>query len=133
MRLTTAIVAFLMVLSSSGFTVVLHSCLMAERSCCSASMTGHMAGDEGAIPGKPELKNDMSCCSTTVAGGVNSNPIVTGTLQPALAHLDLVALLPPMVSSGGQCIASHSTFFLSSTAASPPSVEKYVLNSSFLI
>jgi len=132
-NLTAAVVAVLLALSSSGFTTVLHSCLMAERSCCDASMMANMSGDEQTILGKPVLRNDMSCCAITVAGGLNTNPIVAGNQQPPQQHLDLIALLPPSAVSGEQHVPTHPTFFSSSTAPSPPSVEKYLLNSSFLI
>jgi hypothetical protein len=132
-RFIATVAAFLLILSSSGFTTVLHSCLMAERSCCNASMMAHMNGDEGAVPGKPVLKNNMSCCAVTVAGGLNTNPIVTHDQHHGVQHLDLIVLLSPRTSSDEQQVLTHSTFFSSSTATSPPSVEKYVLNATFLI
>jgi hypothetical protein len=129
-----AIVAFLLALSSSGFTAVLHSCLMAqEKSCCDVSLMREMASDEGVIPGTPVLKNNMSCCTITVAGGLNTNPIVIGDQAAPLQHLEVLALIPPVEFSGAQHILTHSTLVSASVAASPPSVEKYVLNSTFLI
>lgn len=133
-RIIAAVAAFLLALSSSGFTAVLHSCLMAERSCCDASMMTHMSGDEGATQaGNPVLKNVMSCCAVTFAGGLNANPIVTGNQYSSLHHLDQVALLPPSVLTGAQQISSHPVSASFLAAASPPSVEKYLLNASFLI
>jgi len=134
-RLTAIIAALLLALSSSGFTAVLHSCLMAEKSCCGLPlnmMAGTPLNDaEGAAD--PTLTSNMSCCAVTVAGGLNTNPIVSGTQQTTPQHLDLISLLPPSVLSGAQDIHSHPIHFASSAAASPPSVEKYVLNASFLI
>lgn len=97
------------------------------------AMMTRMDGDENGVPGKPVLKNNMSCCAVTVAGGLNTNPIVAGNTQPAPLHLELIALLPVSSSSGEQELPTHSTFYSFSGAVSPPSVEKYVLNATFLI
>ncbi len=134
-RFAAAIVAILLTLSSSGFTAVLHSCLMAERVCCDQpmSMMARMPAEDGAFPGSPVLQSDMSCCSVTVAGGLNTNPIVAGNQLPAPPHLDLIALLPSSALSVTQLALTHPALFSSSAVVSPPSVEKYVLNATFLI
>jgi hypothetical protein len=132
-RLTAWIVALLLSVSSSGFTTVLHSCLMAERSCCNPSMMTHMPIDRRAGTGNQVLESSMSCCATAVAGGLNSNPIVTGHQSPAHQHLDLLALLPIAEGSGAHYVCSHHILLARSAAASPHPVEKYVLNASFLI
>lgn len=132
-RFTAAIVALLLTLSSSGFTAVLRSCLMAERRCCDVSMMAHMPGDDAAVPGKPALMNNMSCCAVTVAGGLNANPIVAGNQQIVLHHLDVLALLPPTTCIDAEHVLTHSLLLSFSSATSPPPVEKYVLNAAFLI
>ncbi len=132
-RLTSLIVAILLMVSSSGFTAVLHSCLMAERSCCDQSMMLHMPLDRGTHSGIPGLKADLSCCAVTLAGGLNTNPIVPGNQHSAPQHLDVLSLLPIAECSCTQDVCSRLTFLASTVSASPPSVEKYVLNATFLI
>ena len=134
-RYAALIVAFLMTLSCSGFTTVLHSCLMKNRGCCETSMglMHRMTGGEPASPGNLILKSNMSCCATTVAGGLNTNPIVSGTQHSIPQHLSLLALLPADELSCAQSFSTSQILSSCPLAASPPSVEKYVLNAAFLI
>ncbi len=105
-RLTAIIAGLLLALSSSGFTAVLHSCLMAEQSCCDQplNMMAGMPLDDEEGSANQALTANMSCCAVTVAGGLNTNPIVSGNQQTAQQHLDLILLLPPTVLSGAQQI-----------------------------
>jgi hypothetical protein len=134
-RSVAIIASLLLALSSSGFTLILHSCLMAGQSCCDRpmSMMSHMPWENAGSPEAPVLKSNMACCAVTVAGGLNVNPIVAGSQYPAPQHLDLIALLPPSIASGAQQVPAFSACSLSLGASFPPSVEKYVLNASFLI
>jgi hypothetical protein len=133
-RRTALIVAILLALSSSGFTSALRSCLMPDHACCSAMGTmAHMPGDEGAIPGILALKSPTSCCSVTVAGGLNTNPIIAGTQQPSFHHLDLLAPVHSAAPCGAQPTLAHLGFSSFEATASPPLVERYLLDCTFLI
>jgi hypothetical protein len=130
-------------LANSGFTVVLYHCTMTEEMCgmscckgisdCSAGACQDMGGSQ-----TPETKServDQPCRTATVVGGVQTEPTVVEK-QFNGRQIISVDLLPTSVfeTAIGPCV-DLPAFHFTSTASnvSPPSVDTYVLNASFLI
>jgi hypothetical protein len=125
------ILVVLLLAANSGFTLALHSCLMSQMACCADSMPSdrdHATDPALAAPA-------AQCCAVTVAGGVNTNPIATERFQSTdLQKYGGVALVPAVAALAPvQAPASSRFSSLASGRAAPPSVEKYLLNSTFLI
>ncbi len=125
--------ALFLLVANSGFTLVLHSCMI-EMSCCDGSMAtstlGH-AGTGAATLARPGAQ----CCAVTVAGGVSSNPIVTDRTTSTVTQKPCVPGESAHQPSGAGLISRASSRFPSHAThrVEPPSVEKYVLNASLLI
>ncbi len=133
------ILAVLFVLANSGFTTVLRQCMMksdATMECCSipekSDAASHDAVQKNA--NSSSIVSQVSCQTITIVGGIAST---NALLQRVSSSHD---------SKANACCnhLQHSTLFKISTTdfgilsyfsatISPPSVEKCVLNSSFLI
>ena len=119
----------LFMIASSGFTVVLRNCLMNSPDCC-ATMC-----QESAPSAKDESVNaQMGCPMSIVAGGLNTNP---GLIEKSVKlQNNRHEVLPVTVSHPGRYAQPQNEFGRItpySSSSSHPSVEKYVLYSSFLI
>jgi hypothetical protein len=130
------IVAFLFFLASSGFTSVLHICAMEASGCCDVSPAGGEKPCENPLPQSTGHVTQIgsSCLANIVAGGLVgvqgttekdsraqvSKPIaLIGSLAPRMLHLPSISV--------SRHHSSHNP------ACSPPSVETYIMNTSFLI
>ena len=124
--------------ASSGFTLVLSHCTMESTDCCKKTI-GDMPHecsmmDPPQASSGPAVTMDGNCHSLTVAGGLATDPtVVEKESLTRVVKLDVHAgfTLVPMIS----VVAFSSQPSLSAVAqyASPPPVEAYVLNSTFLI
>lgn len=127
-----AIVTFL---ANSGFTTILHNCTMVSMSCCEApSETNHKdCGEELPSDSAPSIQSNSVCHTNTIVGGVTTNPAVfekSGKSDVKKVVLTFAVLISPATLS--QDFAS-SSFPAVTSPVFLPSVEKYVLNASFLI
>ncbi len=130
---TLALVTFL---ASSGFTTILHNCTMEVTTCCEAPREVNHKDCGGSVPANTELfiQSDAFCHTNTVVGGVTTNPAVlekdgksdVKKLQKAESILTTSATAFNQLRSPFNSFSSGTPVFL-------PSVEKYVLNASFLI
>ncbi len=128
------IAAVLLLAVSSGFTVVLHSCLMETMQCCETMSTdGSM---DAAMPtqGSRVAQAGSSCCTSTVIGGLNSFTALLEK-QTKTDHLKVaIVLLHTDPSDQFSLLTSPVRHFVHSAhGASPPSVEKYILHAALLI
>ena len=124
--------------ANSGFTVVLYHCTMEEMDCCTTpneqmSDACSMMDPPQASSG-PVLTAGDNCHSVIVAGGLKTDPtVVEKESVSRVIKIDLVAGFVPYLEVSN--VSSQAPSF--STAApqntSPPAVETYVLNSTFLI
>ncbi|MBI5473565.1 MAG: hypothetical protein HY961_14595 [Ignavibacteriae bacterium] len=128
--------AFLFLLASSGFTMIVHICTMEAAECCDTSG----ASDHHGCPNEPQsepitgvsFKNLDDCHINAIVGGL-------AAIQTLLEKNDKtqnVAVLAVLASSfvSPEPVNTTSWFSYSFTeSVSPPSVEKYVLNETFLI
>ncbi len=129
------LLALLLLVASSGFTMALHSCLMAEHGCCTTSpmeMPAHHHAGGSAI----HLERvGGKCCEVRIAGGLNANPAVSEH-APSLVPQKLVihTQLPGnLIEANTGNFTSSLVLFSTSRFVSPPPVEKYVLDAAFLI
>ena len=126
----------LLLVANSGFTMVLHTCLMPEMSCCEPSERNVTGGDgcdharAVAFAAMPFL-----CCQLEIVGGVDSNPISTD--RPNDSGVQKLIVVATILHSP---IAAYTALSLSSTCVSlfseragPNPVDRYILNATFLI
>jgi hypothetical protein len=133
-RIIALLTVIMLSLSATGFTAILHSCLMAEMDCCDEPMAMMMRDFHDPASDAPALKVKSDCCSVTVAGGLNDSPIVAGNQKSDSHQTDVLMILPLAVISGNSQLSSHTILAFSSSGIVPlPSVEKYILNAAFLI
>lgn len=134
------------IVANSGFSVALTYCAMSDTDACSMATANsddqNMSGtcDDHASPSQANREVAFSqndpCMLTTVAGGLQTDPTTVEKQSAARNVLEKLADLafdaPVLVSNqlNGQ---NFSLFSPSTTNVSPPSVEKYVLNATFLI
>lgn len=129
------VLAVITFLANSGFTTILHNCTMVSMSCCDApSETNHKdCGESLPADSAPSIQSNSVCHTNTVVGGVTTNPAVfekNGKSDLKKSVLEVTLLVSPTTLS--QDFAS-SSFPAVTTPVFLPSVEKYVLNSTFLI
>jgi hypothetical protein len=130
-------------LANSGFTVVLYHCAMTEEMCgmsccngtndCAAGTCEDM--DESQTPVAHPVTMGQPCQTATVVGGYQTDPTV---VEKQFNGRQIITddLLPTSVFETGIGLrVDLPAFHFTSTASnvSPPSVETYVLNASFLI
>ena len=123
-------------LASSGFTVVLYHCTMGEMSACTDyCMAGNADATDQHQPAQALLSSiENSCHTVTVAGGLRTDPSVVergSIVQQIKVDFALSPDLNPVLAS-----RIDQPILLFSTRASnfsPPTVETYLLNSTFLI
>lgn len=132
-RLIRILLAVLVLTASSGATAVLNRCLMEEASCCCPNETSNHdgCGVPNALPSGHVFKSDFTCYTSVVVGGV--------ALKQALLEKEnrqesgkAVTFISPR-SSGLLQSDTPSHTLIVSQSISPPSVDRYVLNASFLI
>ncbi len=124
-------------LAASGFTVVLHHCTEQEQACCPTSDHGSCAcamTDPSQSSDTPSVYAGDCCDSVLIAGGLKIDDMVveeesaTRVVKPELVKTltagSLSLTLAPMR-------IPHS--WITSFNIAPPTVETYVLNSTFLI
>lgn len=139
MILSGRILAILFILANSGFTAVLRQCTMksvAPMECCN----GSKESDEAASDGTQNqaslrlIESQFSCHTTTIVGGIASTSALLqkeSARQSAKAN-EFCAQHQQNTTSTSDIDHSTNPAHFAATL-SPPSVEKCVLNSSFLI
>ena len=139
MILSGRILAILFILANSGFTAVLRQCTMksdAPMECCSIPEKSDAASRDAVQKNgnSPSIVSQFSCHTTSLVGGIAST---SALLQKESAKQNVKG--NELCAQLQQNTTSTSTFDHSMNHAhfaatlSPPSVEKCVLNSSFLI
>ena len=124
--------------ANSGFTVVLYHCTMEEKDCCTTS-NEHLSCDFGTMdlpqtPGVPSVTTGDNCHSMTIAGGVKTDPkVVEKESVTRVIKVDLAATFTPVFALSTVPSLQQPFSSTASQNASSPSVETYVLNSTFLI
>jgi hypothetical protein len=134
MVLSGRILAILFILANSGFTAVLRQCTMksdAPMECCSVPEKSD-AVQKNAY--SPSIISQFSCHTTTVVGGI-ANTIALlqkDSAEQNARENELCAQLQLHTSITSTVDHSTNPAHFAATL-SPPSVEKCVLYSSFLI
>ncbi len=122
-------------LASSGFTTIVHICAMEASECCDTSGTS----DHNACPNEQALApvagmsiQNVDDCHNEVVGG---SAVVQALVEKDAPEQNVEVL--SVVISTFVAPASNNTSswfkYSYSESVSPPSVEKYVLNETFLI
>jgi hypothetical protein len=134
-RLIRIFLAVLVLAASSGAATVLHLCQMEAASCCSPTQTSNHdgCGQPIAPPAGHSFKSDFTCHLDVVVGGLAlKQALLEKENKPELS----IAAIPSVVSFASssllQADSPSHTYFVAQTI-SPPSVDRYVLNGSFLI
>jgi hypothetical protein len=128
----------LFLLANSGFTVVLYHCTMEGMNCCATaeeqtSRSCSIMDPPEAAKG-PALSSGDSCLTVSIAGGLTTDPTVVQ--KEPIARSPRMDFLAPFHLTFAFSSVSPQYHLLAQTASlsvSPPAVEQYVLNSSFLI
>ena len=133
------VLAVLFVVANSGFTTVLRQCTMksdAPIECCNVPGRSDPSSSDGIQKNasSPSIVNQFSCHTTTIVGGIAStSALLQKEFSKQIANgSDLSAQLQPRATftSAFDLITNSARF---AATLSPPSVEKCILNSSFLI
>lgn len=124
-----------LLLTNAGYTTILSTCTMGAAECCNDS-AGHGQCEMPLVPvrGQASLQDAFQCHATTVAGGLNGiRALVEKNVKQQALDVEIIATVvrgDPAMSALAPKIQSLTA---SSQLLSPPSVEKYVLNETFLI
>jgi hypothetical protein len=129
-RYAGILILTLFVLTSSGFTAVLHTCVMGGAQSCLCEREAHRAPQGGQV-----INDGLDCCQTYLAGGLNPVPTTVGESQfsgkpAAFVTCVLSAEAAPATTN------FSSSFLLSSDPARgvpPCSTERYILTATFRI
>ena len=128
------VVAVLLLAVSSGFTVAHHACQMEQKQCCDSMPFGGPMGGALPSPGPSVGSAAMSCCLSVVGGGLNNlTALFEKQIKIESQKSTLIPLHLDFVACASQPNVEVQFLTQSSQAASPPSVEKYVLFASLLI
>jgi hypothetical protein len=139
MILSGRILAILFILANSGFTAVLRQCTMksdAPMECCSIPEKSDAASRDAVQKNatSPSIVSQFGCHTTTLVGGIASTSALlqkesagqNAKASEFCAQLQQNTIITPTLDHSTNPAQLASNF-------SPPSVEKCVLNSSFLI
>lgn len=132
----TVVIALLVLLGSSGLTTLIRTCTMGDMSCCAGlSSVSKDDCDASALPALGVvLKADLSCSTTKLVGGLAINLALVekeNKLQMHATGFNSIAA-PSFNVETTHSKPSHHHFAFNVPHA-PPSVDRYVLNGSFLI
>jgi hypothetical protein len=107
---------------------------MEQKQCCDSMPSGGPMGSTTPSQGPSIEQASMSCCASTISGGLNN---LTALFEKHAKSGDQKLTLTPLhldFSAQFSHLSTKTQFFtLRAQAASPPSVEKYVLFESLLI
>ena len=99
----------------------------------SGAGNGMACQDDGLLAHELSVKGQFDCLVNTVAGGLNDNPtVVEKQIRPQSLNTAFV-VIALCHAVGVPDIYNSISVTLHSRDVSPPSVEKYVLNGTFLI
>jgi hypothetical protein len=135
LRLGRLALAVVLIVASSGFTMVLHSCLMKDAACCGTMMAGGpMTSRSGASSeGATLMKNASSCCENTVVGGLNpATATLEGQKAPVHPKIVLAAVNPDLPDGQQNDCPSFVTLRHLRPTDSPPT-GLYLSNAALLI
>lgn len=123
-------------LASSGFTAVLHNCTMEDPVCCEAPKEATHKDCGESLPASKELavRSDAACHTNTIVGGVTPNlAVLEKDSKSDVKKLHVAESI--LTTSIVQLDQLHTSLnlFSNGTPVFLPSVEKYILNASFLI
>jgi hypothetical protein len=128
--------AMLFFIASSGFTMVLHSCLMESGECCeSMEDGGSVQLPAGQSAAKPHfVQTGASCCHNIIVGGLNHTSATLENQSSSTYHKSTIAIISPDVPAG-QIQSVHPTFLALQQISShvPPATGLYLSNAALLI
>lgn len=123
------LVLVLFLLATSGFTTALHHCVMGGMASCACD-----EGNGGAPPTGQRLTDDLNCCSTVLAGGLNHLQTTVTSTEPAQKLPPAGFAVSPAVAETGNASAPAAAFLPTSSRGAPPcSRELYLLTATFRI
>lgn len=136
----TAVIARLVLVfifsASSGVTTVVHICCMSKMDCCDHSpCEGHDTCDlPGGPSSGPSIGSDIACHVNAIVGGITLKSGEAAKDKKSVPMTTAFATITPSLCSSLSRTSGSSHALLSLTSAlSPPSVEKCVLDGSLLI
>jgi hypothetical protein len=130
------VVAFLFFVASSGFTTILHICTMEAMECCDTSgASDHDACANAESPSPvagASIQNVDDCHMNVVVGGLAANQAMLEK-ESKVQNVSVLDLFVSTFVSLALNTNTSSFNYSYSESVSPPSVEKCVLNETFLI
>ncbi len=135
-RFTRAVFAFLVLSASSGVATLVRTCTMRGMDCCATAAHSNQCAcnDSPSLMRGIAVRADLACHTTKVLGGLTINAALVEKENKTRQHnasVDFV-IPSPFDLSSTYLSFSHLRFALA-VPHSPPAVEKYILNASFLI
>ncbi len=136
MALIAKLVLVVTITASSGLAAVIHNCTMERMDCCGDSPNaGH---NNCHLPGVPStgltIGSDVACHVNEIVGGL---AIKSGEVEKDKRSVPtrtaFVTIITSLYDSLRHTSGSSHALLSLAAALSPPSVEKCVLNASFLI
>jgi hypothetical protein len=135
LRLGRLALAMAFLTASSGFTMVLHSCLMEDMACCGAMTSGgSMPSPSGESTGGASLvKLASSCCENTVVGGLNRTAATLESQQAPVHQKIVLAAANPDLPVGQVEDCSSFVMLRHLRPTDSPPTGLYLSNSALLI
>jgi hypothetical protein len=134
-KLVTTLIIPTFIVGGSGVSFVIQKCSMRPKTACCTVMDDGMVSNCAcqSRPGNEvSVRSDAACMSSTLIGGLTTNPGVLETNQP-------VRKTPVVVAPTGDDVACPQLTNVAiphvfmAEKAPPPSVEKHILNATLLI
>jgi hypothetical protein len=124
------VILALFILTSSGFTAVVHTCVMGSAESCACEPEPEKKPVSGHV-----ITDGLGCCTTHLAGGLIPVPTTLGVSESHGKAATTVSLdFPADVSP--ELTGAHPSFLLLSDlprGVPPCASEKYLLNATFRI
>lgn len=134
-RFVRIFLASLVIVASSGATVLLHRCQMEAASCCAPNLPSEQDGCEEPVAAQsgPVFKSDFTCHVNVIVGGLALKQALLEKGNKQSSDVGVVVQVATFFLRGLVRSENPSYAFFAARTVSPPSVEKYVLFDSFLI
>lgn len=134
--LVTRALALATFLASSGFTTIVHNCTMEVPVCCEVPKEIEHKDCGESLPANTGLavRSDAACHTNTVVGGVTTNPaVLEKDAKSGVKKLEIAESIVTTSVANFNQLRTPLSSFSNDTPVFLPSVEKYILNASFLI
>ncbi len=134
-KIITTLIVAMFIVGGSGVAFVLQTCSMPRQMACCQMMDDGATSDcaiQTPLSNTVSLRSDMSCNTTTLVGGYTTNPGVVENYQQVHA-VPVSVVLVDFAVVNPRAFETEFTSSRFAENASPPSVDKHILNATLLI